>query len=78
VAISGAPLPAPATEPLGRALRGLGVTREPLVVRLTPAAHGSDTEEQVIYSAARLWLGVPIGLVTGRIYRRFPEEFPRS
>jgi hypothetical protein len=76
IALSGAPLPAPHGEPLGRALRGLGVTREPLLVRLTPGARDAAGAEQVLYSAARLWLGAPVALVTERVYLSFLEALP--
>ena len=77
IALSGAPLPARPGEPLGRALRGLGVTREPLRVRLTPGARDAEGAEQVIYSAARLWLGAPVALVTERVYRSFLDALPQ-
>ncbi len=77
IAESGAALPGPSGAPLGRALRGLGVRREPLEARLTPGLHDTTGEEQVIYSAARLWLGAPIAVVTERVYRSFLAAFPR-
>ena len=73
---AGAAPPAASEVPLGRALRGFGVRREPLEARLTPGASDAAGEEQVIYSAARLWLGGPIALVTERVYRRFLTAFP--
>jgi hypothetical protein len=76
IALSGDPLPAPPGEPLGRALRGLGVTREPLRVRLTPGARDAAGAEQVICSAARLWLGAPVALVTERVYFSFLDALP--
>lgn len=68
----------PATrEPLGKALKGQGATREPREVILAPWRVDLLGEPQVIYSAARLWLrGMPIGLVTERVYLRFLERFP--
>jgi hypothetical protein len=76
IAVSGAPLPTGSGEPLGRALRGLGVTREPLQVRLTPGARDAAGTEQVLYSAARLWLDTPVALVTERVYLSFLETLP--
>jgi hypothetical protein len=76
IAESGAVLPAPAEVPLGRALSGLGVRRELLDARLTPGTRDPAGDEQVIYCAARLWLGAPIAVVTERIYRSFLATFP--
>jgi hypothetical protein len=73
---SGAAPPAPAEVPLGRALRGLGVRREPLQARRTPGASDAAGQEQVIYSASRLWLGGPVAVVTERVYRSFLAAFP--
>jgi hypothetical protein len=73
---SGAAPPAAAGVPLGRALRGLGSRREPLQARLTPGASDAAGQEQVIYSASRLWLGGPVALVTERVYRSFLAAFP--
>ena len=71
------PLPPRTRVPLGRALRGFGVRREPLRVQRTDARLDASGQEQIIYSAARLWLGPgPIGLATERVYRRFVEAFP--
>jgi chorismate-pyruvate lyase len=74
---SGAALTAAAEVPLGRALRGLGVRREPLQARRTPGASDAAGQEQVIYSASRLWLGGPVAVVTERVYRSFLAAFPR-
>jgi len=76
MASTGVPLTVPTPEPLGRVLRGFGVIREPLEVILTPFRFDDAGEEQVVYSAARLWLEEPIALVTERVYRRFLEAFP--
>jgi hypothetical protein len=62
--------------PLGRALGGLGVRREPLEVVPTPGERDADGAELVISSAARLWLGGPIAIVTERVYREFLACFP--
>jgi hypothetical protein len=73
---SGAAPSAPAEVPLGRALRGLGVRREPLQARRTPGVSDAAGQEQVIYSASRLWLGGPVAVVTERVYRSFLAAFP--
>lgn len=62
--------------PLGRALRGLGVRREPLALELTPGQLDADGDEQVIRSTARLWLGGPVALVTEHFYAKFLGTFP--
>jgi hypothetical protein len=69
-------VPAVPGVPLGRALGGLGVRREPLEVVPTPGEHDADGNELVISSAARLWLGGPIAIVTERVYRDFLASFP--
>jgi hypothetical protein len=61
---------------LARALSGLGVRRESLEVVPTPGEHEADGSELVIRSAARLWLGCPIAIVTERVYREFLACFP--
>jgi hypothetical protein len=62
--------------PLGRALGGLGVRREPLEVVPTPGERDAGGNELVICSAARLWLGCPIAIVTERIYQKFLAAYP--
>ena len=62
--------------PLGRALAGLGVRREPLEVLATPGQRDADGREQVIWSAARLWLGRPVALVTECFYQAFLGTYP--
>jgi hypothetical protein len=62
--------------PLGRALAGLGVWREPLEVLPTPGQCDAGGKEQVIWSAARLWLGYPIAIVTELVYREFLTAYP--
>ena len=83
---SGEPDGTPAHEPLGKALRGQGVTREPCEATLTPCRVDLLGEPQVIYSAARLWrcgnptahralpeLAAPI--TATRMNRAAPAEF---
>ena len=62
--------------PLGRALGGLGVRREPLGAVPTPGERDAFGNELVIYSAARLWLGSPIAVVTERVYAAFLDACP--
>ncbi len=75
---SGALLGAPTRVPLGRALQGLGVTRDPLDVRLTPGVYDAAGEAQIILSEALLLnrAGRPIAFVTERVYQRFLDAFP--
>jgi hypothetical protein len=76
IAESGAVLPAASEVPLGRALRGLGVRREPLDVHLTPGRRDTHGDEQVIRATARLWLGAPIAVVTEQVYLGLLTAFP--
>ena len=62
--------------PLGRALAGLGVRREPLEVMATPGQLDAAGREQVVWSAARLWLDAPIALVTECFFKEFLDAFP--
>jgi hypothetical protein len=62
--------------PLGRALAGLGVRREPLEALATPGQRDAAGREQVIWSAARLWLGYPVALVTECVYQGFLDAYP--
>jgi hypothetical protein len=64
------------TVPLGRALAGLGVRREPLEVLATPGQLDAAGREQVVWSAARLWLDAPIALVTECFFKEFLDAFP--
>jgi hypothetical protein len=62
--------------PLGRALAGYGVRREPLEVLATPGQLDAAGQEQVVWSAARLWLDTPIALVTECFFKKFLDAFP--
>ena len=62
--------------PLGRALAGLGVRREPLEVLATPGQLDAAGREQVVWSAARLWLDAPVALVTECFYKEFLDAYP--
>ena len=73
--VTGAELPESGM-PLGRALAGLGVRREPLEVLATPDRRDADGRDQVLRSFARLWLGCPVALVTERFYGGFLDAYP--
>jgi hypothetical protein len=62
--------------PLARALAGLGVRREPLEVLATRGQVDAAGREQVVWSAARLWLDAPIALVTECFFKEFLDAFP--
>ena len=62
--------------PLGRALAGLGVRREPLEALATPGQRDAAGREQVLWSAARLWLGGPVALVTECFYQGLLDAYP--
>jgi hypothetical protein len=73
----GAVLPAEADMPLGRALAGFGVRREPLGAHLTPGVDDGDGNQVVMVSAARLWLGpAPVAVVTEHVLAAFLVAFP--
>lgn len=75
----GDPRGVPARVPLGKALRGLDVTREPLPgeVRLTPGHLDHSGEALAVRSAALLVRhGAPLGVVFERIYQLFLDTFP--
>lgn len=72
----GVALPGIRGVPLGRALAGMGVRREPLEVVPTIGEHDAAGNELVISSVARLWLGWPIAVVTEQIYRGFLAAYP--
>jgi hypothetical protein len=72
----GSALPAACGVPLGRALAGLGVRREPLEVVPTPGERDGGGNEMVVSSVARLWLGCPVAVVTERVYREFLTAYP--
>jgi hypothetical protein len=64
--------------PLGRALRGLGVTRRQLSVELTTCRRDMSGEPQVLYSTAllRAPTGRPLAIVKECVYRRFLQQHP--
>ena len=62
--------------PLGRALAGFGVRREPLEALATPGQRDASGREQVIWSAARLWLDSPVAVVTECFYKGFLDAYP--
>jgi hypothetical protein len=76
ITASGTPLEGARSIPLGRALRGRGVTREQIEARLTPGAQDASGARLALYSAALLRIAVPLALVTERVYEEFLEAFP--
>jgi hypothetical protein len=76
IGLGGDALPAARGVPLSRGLSGLGVRREPLEVVPTPGERDATGNEVVISSAARLWLGWPIAVVTELVYREFLAAHP--
>jgi hypothetical protein len=76
IGTDGEATPGAGDAPLGRALSGLGARRESLRVECTPGAHDAEGRELVLCSAARLWLGHPVAVVTERVYREFLDAFP--
>jgi hypothetical protein len=62
--------------PLGAALAGNGVRREPLEVVPTPGEQDDAGRPLVIRSSARLWLGAPIAVVTEQVYGEFLDAYP--
>jgi hypothetical protein len=62
--------------PLGRALAGLGARREPLAALPTPGRRDTAGREQILWSAARLWLDYPVALVTECVYQEFLDAYP--
>jgi hypothetical protein len=64
--------------PLGRALHGLGITREQLNAAATPGHLDETGSEIAVRSTARLWTpsGWPLALVTERIYAQFLAAYP--
>jgi hypothetical protein len=64
--------------PLGRALRGLGVTREQLSATATPFHLNEEGSEIAVLSVARLWTpsGWPLALVMERVHAQFLDAYP--
>jgi hypothetical protein len=64
----GEPTPPPTTVPLGKALAGLGVRREPLGARLVREPTAGEGCHIAVESSARMWLGdVPVALASERV-----------
>jgi hypothetical protein len=62
------PAPPPSDVPLGKALAGLGVHREPLGARLVRDSAGVTGSRVSVESSARMWLaGVPVALASERV-----------
>lgn len=68
----------PGEMPLGHALRGLGVYREQLSVRVTPGLLDEAGNEIALRSTARLRTasGWPLALVTEDVHERFLHAYP--
>jgi hypothetical protein len=64
--------------PLGRALYGLGVTREQLSATATPYQLNEAGSEIAVVSVARLWTpsGWPLALVMERVHAQFLAAYP--
>jgi hypothetical protein len=64
--------------PPGRALHGLGITREQLSAAATPGHLDEAGTEIAVVSVARLWTptGWPLALVTGQVHARFLAAYP--
>jgi hypothetical protein len=66
------PAPPPSSVPLGKALAGLGVRREPLGARLVRDGTGAPGGRVSVESSARMWLGdVPVALASERVTAEF-------
>jgi hypothetical protein len=65
----------PSDIPLGKALAGLGVHREPLGARLVRDTAGASGSRVSVESSARLWLAdVPVALATERVTAEFCQR----
>lgn len=75
---SGRLIPGHSRTPLGNALRGLGVRIEQLGVARTPGRADEAGAGQVLASTAllRTASGLPLALVTERVYARFLAAYP--
>ena len=64
--------------PLGRALQGLGITREQLSAAATPGHFDEAGSELAVRSTARLWTpsGWPVALLAERVYAQFLAAYP--
>jgi hypothetical protein len=69
------PAPPPSGVPLGKALAGLGVRREPLGARLVRHGTGAAGDRVSVESSARMWLGdVPVALAGERVTAEFCQR----
>jgi hypothetical protein len=65
----------PSGVPLGKALAGLGVHREPLGARLVRDSAGVTGSRVSVESSARMWLaGVPVALASERVTAEFCQR----
>jgi hypothetical protein len=73
IPVAGEPAPALSALPLGKALAGLGVRREPLGARLV--RDRADDGGVSVESSARMWLGdVPVALAGEQVTARFCQR----
>jgi hypothetical protein len=67
--------PPPTTIPLGKALAGLGVHREPLGARMVCGGTGHSGSGFSVESAARMWIaGQPVALASERVTAEFCQH----
>jgi len=78
ITASGTLMPAPGGTPLGRALRGLGVTRGQHDAVLTPGCTDASGARLAVRSTAMLRTanGMPLAWVIERVFAGFLEAFP--
>jgi hypothetical protein len=69
------PAPPPSAIPLGKALAGLGVHREPLGARLLRDSARIPGSRVLVESSARMWLdGAPVALASERVTAEFCKQ----
>ena len=69
------PAPLPSAIPLGKALAGLGVRREPLGARLLRDSTRIPGSRVLVESSARMWLdGTPVALASERVTAEFCQQ----
>jgi hypothetical protein len=73
------PAPPPSDVPLGKALAGLGVRREPLGAHLVRDSIRIPGSRVSVRSSARMWLAdVPVALASERVTAEFCQRVARS
>ena len=69
------PAPLPSALPLGKALAGLGVHREPLGARLLRDSTSIPGSRMLVESSARMWVdGAPVALASERVTAEFCQQ----